>query len=223
MTILAKEVEIIPIQENLAGELGKEIYYECAFCGKRMAVPTFSGNLCDKLSGENYYCGFCLRHGFNTRNNKNVLLLTFRNVFNHYYQERYVNPIVVTKKMYLAEIKEYVTAHIQTGLLNPVFYYDPSSFLWFVDFSRVGRGNKKLKVNDVLKTVVNILACFNLKNNITSFSICTFYEKYETAIRKFYATRYRPADKRILSPSVITTNQHDYGPFSPELFTPNIY
>ena len=223
MTIQAKQVEIVPIEENLDGELGKEVYYECNFCSKRTALPAFTRGLCEKLS-EDYYCNFCLRHHFHTRNNKNILLLTFRNVFDHYYQEFYFNPIPVTKRMYLTEIQEYIKSHTAAGLLNPVFSYDPETFLWFIDFSRVGRGNKKLKLNDVLKTIINILACFNLKSNLPSCSIHGFYEKYWSAIEKFYTARYRPSDKRILSPSLITTVRHgDLKPFSDALLLPNIH
>jgi hypothetical protein len=223
MTILAREIEIIPVKENFKGSLDKEAYCGCSFCGKRVSIATFSGNLCNKLSGRDYYCGFCLRHNFYTKNNKNVLILTFRNILNHFYQEFYANPLTTSKKMYLSEIKEYTNAHVQAGLLNPTFSYDPSTLLWFIDFSRVGRGNKKIRLNDVLKTVLNILACFNLKTNITSFSVCYFYEKYETAIQKFYANRYRSPDRAILSPSIFSSvAQQEYKPFTPELLAVEI-
>ena len=85
--------------------------------------------------------------------------------------------------------------------MNPVFDYDPDTYLWFVDFNRVGNSKRRLPLEDVLKTVVDILACFNLSENVPGLSMSTFYGKYKEAITNFYERRYRPTDKRMLIPT----------------------
>ena len=72
---------------------------------------------------------------------------------------------------------------------------------WFVDFSKIGKGNKKIKISDVLKTVVNILTCFNLKENLGDKAEDIF-EKYKDAIEKFYTARWRPTGKPALIPTL---------------------
>jgi len=224
MAVQARQIEITPIEENLEGELAKEIYYECGFCGKRVAIHQFARTLCERLSTNVYYCNFCLRHGFHTKNNKNVLILTFRSVIGHYYKEFYIRPIQPAKRMYISEIDEYVNAHVQAGLLNPAFYYNPDAYLWFVDFSKVGKGNKKITLHDVLKTIINIIACFNLKSNLYNVSMSSFYEKYKDAIEKFYTSRYRPAGRMILIPSlnVYTSDANEMKSFTSDLLIHNI-
>jgi hypothetical protein len=222
MPVQAKQVEIIPVEENLNGDLSKEIYYECDFCNKRIPLHPFVRNFCEKLSGDNYYCNFCLRHGFHTKNNRNVLIFTFRTIIGHYYQELYVNPIPSSKKMYFKEIQAYIDSHVKAGLLNPTLAYDSETYLWYADFSRIGKGNKKLKLNDMLKTVINILACFNLKSNIPSISVHTLYDKYKDAMYKFYTARYRPADRIILAPTLFSVpSKPDLRLFTSDLLLPN--
>lgn len=204
MAIITKQMEIIPVKENLDGELDQEIYYECNFCNKRTALHPFSRHMCEVVSGSKYYCDFCLRHGFHTKNNRNILILTFKSIFSHFYKELHLDPTIASHKIYLAEIRDYIQSHMRTGLLNPVFSYDQETFFWFVDFSKVGKGSKKLKLNDVLKTIINILACFNLKTNVPAFSTHLLYAKYKDAIERFHASRYRPSGKRILAPSLNT-------------------
>ena len=104
--------------------------------------------------------------------------------------------------MYYAEIMEYVNTHAQVGLQNPVFYYDPETFIWFVDFSRVGRGKGKIRYEDVLKTLSNILVCFNLPLHMSNVRMAEVYEKYREAIDRFYSQRSRPFGKKLLVPTL---------------------
>lgn len=217
MSIQAKQVEITPVEENLDGELAKEIYCECGFCSKRMALHSFSRHLCESLSDSQYYCSFCLRHNFYTKNNRNVLLTTFRTIISYYHRELYLNPLTADKKMYLTEIKSYIDSHVKVGLLNPAFSYDPETYTWFIDFSRVGKGNKKLKLSDILKTIINILACFNIKVHIPHTSTYTMYDKYKEAIEKFYASRYRPAGRPVLAPTISVYKGEEYRDFTSDM------
>lgn len=103
--------------------------------------------------------------------------------------------------MWLSEISDYIKAHEQAGLQNPVFHYDPETYLWFVDFSKVGNGRKKIEIEDVLKTVMNILTCFNLYEYANG-GMHSFYNKYRDAIVKFHEQRYRPEDRPFLIPTL---------------------
>jgi hypothetical protein len=188
-------VELCPVKHDLGGELAKKIYYECAFCGKKEALYADSRHLYEKLSGDEFYCCFCLRHGFNTKNNKNVLILSFRSILGYYYNAFYLHPVTPDKRMYLCEIQDYADSHAEVGLKNPVFYYDPTTYLWFIDFSRIGKDKKKVKLEEVFKTISNMLACFNLRHYFYNIKISSFYFKLEESIEKFYHSRYRPDNR----------------------------
>jgi hypothetical protein len=151
-----------------------------------------------KLSGpDRHYCEFCLRHGYNTRNSKHILPLSFRSIIGHFFYQ----PPSPHRRLYVSEIQDFIDSHVQAGLLNPVFNYDPETCLWFVDFSRVGKSKKKLPLSSVLHTVIDILTCFNLSEMAPS-SEAVLYSKYKDAITNFYERRHRPPDRRMLIPSV---------------------
>ena len=203
------DVKLVPVENKATnGDLAEKVYYECMFCSKRVGLYAQQRSLCEKLSGPDFYCMFCLRNGFYTKNNRNVLILSFRAIIGYYYKSFYLGP---QRKMYFSEIEDYIKAHVKVGLENPVFYYDPDTMLWFIDFSKVGRGNKKIKMADVLKTISNILAAFNLeRNQIQSKSL---YEKYKESIDKFYKARWRPEGKKTLVPTL----QGCEGYYSPKI------
>jgi len=193
------DVKLIPVAENPKnGELSDKIYYECMFCGKRVGLYPNQRRLCETLSGHNFYCIFCLRNNFNTNNNRNILILSFRAIVGYYYYTFYLN----SRKMYYSQIEDYINIHIKTGLENPVFYYDNETMLWFIDFSKVGRGNKKIKICEIFKTITNIITCFNLDTNLGNNKSCVLYDKYKEAIEKFYTSRWRPDGKRMLLPTL---------------------
>jgi hypothetical protein len=197
------DIKIEPIHEKLNGALAHEVYYECTFCQKTM-FPLVEDLkvMYANLSGSRYHCPFCIRHGFNTRNSKHVLILSFRAIIGYYYHYHYDTP-TFEPKLYYSEIKEIVDFHVETGLTNPVFYYDPETYLWFVDFGKVGHGRKKISVNDTLKTISNILLCFNLNKHLVSPKIHVLYNKYAEAMRKWYENRTRPEGKRMLIPTLL--------------------
>jgi len=192
------DVKLNIIKENLNGELSEIIHYECSFCLKTTKLHTSQRKLCEKLSGESFFCNHCIRNGFNNKNNRNVLILSFRSIIGFYHQILYLG----NKKLYFSQINDFVESHIETGLINPAFEYDHDSFLWFVDFSKVGRGRKKISVKEILKTTANILTCFNLNLLIDNFDSSKLYSKYEEAIVKFYQQRYRPENRKLLIPTL---------------------
>ena len=193
------DVNLVPVEKKPEnGELADKIYYECMFCGKRVGLYPEQRYICEKLSGEDFYCVFCLRNNFYTKNNRNILVLSFRAIVGYYYYNFYIN----NRKMYFSQIEDYISMHVKAGLKNPIFYYDPETMLWFIDFSKVGRGSKKLKTGEVLKTIVSILACFNLDDNMSNNKSPVLFERYKEAIEKFYTSRWRPEGKRILIPTL---------------------
>jgi hypothetical protein len=195
------EITLQPIKESLNGELSKDFYYECAFCQKTVKPAGGFHSVCEILTGDYFHCPFCIRHDYHTKNNKHILILSFRAIIGYYYYNFYLASYET--KMWLSEIKEMIESHIQTGLLNPLFTYDPETFMWFIDFSKVGKGKKKISVEEILKTISNILVCFNLCKTESNFKPHTFYQKYEDAIRKWYTSRTRPEGKRFLIPTFL--------------------
>jgi hypothetical protein len=195
------DVTLEPIKESLNGELSKDFYYECAFCQKTVKPVSGFHTIYETLTGDYFHCPFCIRHGYHTRNNKHILIMSFRAVIGYYYYAHYLSSY--DTKIWLTEIKEIIESHIQTGLLNPLFTYDPESLLWFVDFSKVGRGKKKIPISDILKTISNILVCFNLCKYEPNCKPQALYQKYEEAILKWYQNRTRPEGKRFLIPTLI--------------------
>jgi hypothetical protein len=199
-TINAQDVKLEQRQEDLKGELSDRIHQQCCFCEKTLGLYPPQRRLCERLSGDSFYCVFCLRHGFNTKANRHVLVMSFRAIAGYYYYEKY--QYANHRQLWVSEIEDYLDAHEAVGLQNPVFSYDPESMLWFVDFNKVGRGRRKIRIHDVLKTVVNILACFNLPEHVTTLKMPKLYQKYSEAIEKFYTQRYRPDDRRLLIPTL---------------------
>jgi hypothetical protein len=195
------QVKLTPLPV-LTDELSEQVYRKCFFCEKDCLVIPMTKHYSEKLAGpDRYFCSFCLRKFFHTKISRNILVLSFRSIIGHFYYQNYLHA-AAGRRMYLADIDDYIHSHVDVGLMNPVFDYDPDTFLWFVDFSRVGNSKKKLPLDDVLKTVVDILACFNLTENVPGVSSATFYAKYKEAITNFYERRYRPPDKRMLIPTL---------------------
>jgi hypothetical protein len=194
-------VEILPLKKKAKGELSDKIYYECAFCGKKQPLEGMVRNICERLSGDEFYCNFCLRNHFHTRNNRNVFVCSFRAIIGYYYYNFFLYPFLPNDKIYLSELQDYVTNHVETGLQNPVFYYDPSTYLWFIDFSRVGKGPKKVRLDEVLHTVSNVLACFNLTQHVPKLNVPMFYGKFGQSLEKFHSSRFRPDDSFLCIPT----------------------
>lgn len=184
----------ITIDKNLAS---KTVSY-CNFCEKPVELNAEQAKIHEKLSGRGFYCSSCIRHNWHTRLNKNVLPLSFRSIIAYYYYRYYriANP----SKKWLSEIQDIVDKHTDIGLSNPVFSYDLDNFMWFIDFNKVGRGTRKIPVEEVFKTTNKILDVFEI-DKLGVFKKDKFYEKYKTSIKKFYELRQRPAGKRLLIPT----------------------
>jgi len=194
--------------DTLEIEAGKA-WCKCNFCGKETEVNASVRRFTDKLSGpDRFYCCFCLRHRLNQRDARHTLALTFRGIIGYYYHAFYANSKQV--HMTISEMWDYVNLHVQAGSQNPLFIYDPDTFLWFVDFTRVGKSRRKLPIEDILATISEVLLSFNLLDNVKDIKPHKLYLKYEEAVLKFYHQRTRPSGARILSPTLFKTGASDY-------------
>jgi hypothetical protein len=196
-------VKLTPLTPAPDGELCDRVFRKCFFCDKDCLVQSITRRYSDRLGGPGrHFCPFCLRKGMHTKNRHNILVLSFRSIIGHFYYQNYLLTNA-GRKMFLADIDDYIESHIKVGMLNPVFDYDPETFLWFVDFARVGQSKRRLPVEEVNHTVMDILACFNLSENVPGLKLAEFFDKYKTAIQNFYERRYRPDDKRMLIPTLV--------------------
>jgi len=200
MTATTQNVTLTPIKEELDGELSTDIQIDCAFCEKTVRQQNDFRKMAEKLSGDEFFCAFCLRNGLNTKRRHNILAMSFRAIIGFYYYGHYCS--ATGKKISWSEIKTYIESHVESGLQNPVFFYDPDTYFWYIDFAKVGKGTKKIGIDDVMKTVSNILASFNLNHHLKALDVNDFYAKYDDAIRKYYENRTRPDDKKMLIPSL---------------------
>jgi hypothetical protein len=183
---------------------------KCNFCDKEVAVNPANIRYADRLSGpDKFFCNFCLRNRLNQKDSRHTLLLSFRGIIGYYYYSFYhfTKPL-----MYITEIMDYIELHRQAGMQNPLFLYDHDSFMWFIDFTRVGQGRNKLPVEEILKTVTEILLTFSLQECVKDIRPYKLYAKYEEAIFKFYHQRSRPANMRVLSPTLKMTGAGEYAP-----------
>jgi hypothetical protein len=169
-----------------------EISYQCAFCEKITTLDPPHRAMCKRLSDDLFYCPFCLRHGFHHKSNRDVLILTWRGIFGYLYYSKYA---IRGGNLSLSEIGDVIRNHAIVGLKNPVFSYDPESYLWFIDFGRVGIGRKKLDLQDILTTTEEICSVFPVDST-------KVYLRFDPAIRKFFSHRYRPDDTKILCPTL---------------------
>lgn len=194
------EVQLKPIILPESGELSDNIIRKCNFCGKNCNYNQDQIKILQKLTEDNeFFCNFCIRNRFNTKLNKDVLIFSFRNIIEYFYSQKYLNGI--DDRMYLSEIDDAIKLHQQVGLLNPIFFYDPESFLWFVNFAKVGDGKKQISLDSVFETVFGIFSAFDIKDKINGLDATDYLAKYEDAMSAFAQKRFRPKDRQILSPT----------------------
>lgn len=80
--------------------------------------------------------------------------------------------------------------------------YDQETYLWFIDFSRVGTGKKEIPIIEVHRTIVDILTCFNLEHFLGPDAPIEMFTKYQDAIDLFYEKRFRPKRRKLLIPTL---------------------
>lgn len=195
--VAISKIILNPLPKTPSGELCEKIYCKCNFCEKTCEVFPDQFSPINKLSGEgNFYCAFCLRHNFHTKNSKNILILSFRGIIAQFYYQNYITQ----QMMYISQIEDFIESHQKAGLVNPCFSYDPETMLWFIDFSKIGNTKKKIPIEEIYKTVLSILVSFNLFE--FSANMSGMYKKYKDAIELFYTKRQRPENKKMLIPTL---------------------
>jgi hypothetical protein len=102
--------------------------------------------------------------------------------------------------MWVSEIKDLVQNHKEIGLKNPVFCYDEESMCWFINFAKVGETKRRINIEEVYKTVISVIDCLALDKILSKIEEDLIRQKYLDAIDLFNKKRYRPKNKRILSP-----------------------
>lgn len=212
--ISISQVRFKHISSGQNGELCEKSLRKCNFCEKSCEIG--SNLVVEKLSAPgNFYCPFCLRHDLHTGKSKDILILSFRSIIGYFYFQNYIQ-VTSGRKIWLSEIEDFIQSHVKAGETNPLFLYDPETMLWFVNFGKVGDSKRKVPIEEVLKTIVNILTCFNLSQTVPGLSLVSFYEKYKEAIDAFYRKRYRPEKRKMLIPTFKELGVHESKMFNNE-------
>jgi len=201
---IKQNIRLIPIdpEDKHSGALAKNVHCKCEFCNKTSLFDSFSIEICERMSGNSFYCPFCLRNGYDKKNNKHILILSFKAIYAHWFYKLHKG----RNEIWLSEIKDQLKKHEAVGLMNPAFNYDPETFLWFIDFSKVGKG-KRVKLSEVLFTVDSMMPCFGLEKHVSLNSIKLLRDKYRDAIEKFHSKRYRPKNRPQLIPTLSLAGQ----------------
>ena len=172
------ETELRELQRLVEGE------------GERLAGP---GRL---------YCPFCLRHEYYKRKiSKHVMVFSLRGIIGYYWHA--FNVVPRTSTMYGHELSELLDHHVRLGQLNPLFKYDPETFCWFIDFSRVGRSKRRLSITDIMATVTQMVMAFDMYSILRDAKPHLYWKKLNEGIRRFYKLRQRPPRSRVFAPTLL--------------------
>jgi hypothetical protein len=121
--------------------------------------------------------------------------MSYRGIIGYYYHFAYIKGDV-----WLSEISRIVENHVRVGLQNPVFIYDPETYIWFLDFNRIGSTEKKVPFDKVLETAENILKCFCLEEWVDTDN--DLWYRFQESMSAFYEKRFRPKGKPLLVPTL---------------------
>lgn len=192
-------VDIIPIESEELDD-GAQVFYRCAFCNKVCLATEKQRSYCSKLTASSkFYCNFCLKNDFYT-NSSNIFIMSFRSLIGYYYYCFFAIPR--QSPMQLGDIEDLIFLHFNIGEKNPLWKYDSETFCWFIDFRKIGKSKHKMSLESTLETVVEVLAGFQMFENIRNVSPHKLYKKYKDSITSFYHDRTRPAGN-ILVPTLL--------------------
>jgi hypothetical protein len=127
-----------------------------------------------------------------------VLILSYRGIIGYYYRMLY---LAKPHKLWFNQLENLIEKHQKIGLQNPVFSYDPSTFLWFIDFNKVGSDKRKAPFDDVQKNVKLMFDVFEIATHVQSNVYEVMYDRFDRALVSFYEKRKRPKDRRMLIPT----------------------
>lgn len=204
------DIEVEKIESGESNELSNTLHRVCTFCDKVVRVSNRNFKTCQNLSGNKFYCPFCLRNNFHHRSSRDVLIMSYRGIIGYYYYRFYdISP----RKLWMSEIEANINKHSYIGLQNPVLSYDPSTYLWFINFGLVGNTKSKAPFDEVLYVIKAMYDVFNIKNNFSQYVADFVWDKFSKALTLFYQKRKRPKDRRILIPTFINCVYQEKQPF----------
>lgn len=190
-------VKIVKIKEDFGSNLSGRYYNTCTFCGKLVEVSDINFKSYENLSPKNFHCSHCLRHDYHI-NSKNVLVVSYRGIIGFYYYKFYASS---NRKLFISQIQDLIEAHVEVGLSNPVFTYDPDTFLWFVDFSKIGNQSNKAPYSEVCETFKSIFNQFDVQIYCSVYQSNQIWSKFYKAIDSYHKTKKRPKDRKMLIPT----------------------
>lgn len=194
------EVEVDLIETN---QLSEFVSKNCFFCHKLVKSDCESFKTIHNMTGNRFFCPFCIRNNFHHRSNRNILAMSYRGIFGFYYYRMYLNNKKNHRKLWWSEINSMIENHIKIGISNPVFIYDPETFMWFIDFNKVGSKKRKLPYHSVKKTAKQILESFRMEETTKYHQIeKRVWQKFEKSLDIYHAKRQRPKDRRFLIPTL---------------------
>lgn len=202
-----KEVKITKLKKCESNQLSNTFFKNCNFCNKLVEIYPNNFKSCLKISGNKFYCPFCLRNNFNYKSNKNVLIYSFRAIIGYYYYKFYA---VEDRSLWLGQIKSIIEDHSYIGLDNPVLSYDPETYLWFADFNKIGDHKKKAPIKEVKSTICSSFDVFEIERHVSQIDKNIFWNKFNKAFDLFYQKRQRPKDRKMLIPTLDHPNQIHY-------------
>lgn len=194
----------VSIDDDGIADIGDntEYYKVCRFCGKDAKINARADKLIHNIvKDDGFHCGFCIRHDLHTRRGKDTLVLSMRGIIAHLYYNCYWTK---ENTLFVSQIQDMIDAHALCGQINPVFLYDPDTYLWFVDFRKIGDDSKRrISLDEVINTTHDMLSCFNLYQYLKDFKGHKLVEKFDEALIDFFKKRYRPQGKPHLIPTLI--------------------
>ncbi len=208
MPLQKYQVEVCPVESD---KLSEYVAKNCFFCHKLVKASPEAFQSMQKLTGTKFYCSFCIRHNFHYRTNCNILLMSYRGIIGYYYLKNYLDKHYNLKRLWWSDIDLFIKQHAEIGMTNPVFTYDPDTFMWFVDFNRIGVAGKKMPYELVEQTTKKMLEAFKVKVVMNPYVETQMLSKYTEAMKLFYEKRQRPPEKRMLIPTLSQQGQTDEG------------
>jgi hypothetical protein len=193
------DIQLEKIYSAKNQELADNIHTACNFCDNIININSLDIKQCLNLGHGKMYCTFCLKHQFYQKDSHNILILTFKEIIDCFYNNFYN---VTNRTMWLSDIEPLVEEHIKIGLQHPLFFYNSQNKLWHIDFRRIGETKHKLPIRTVSETIQLILESFNLRKYFPSINEKELLSRYDKAIKLFYRNRKRPIKKKILAPTL---------------------
>lgn len=153
-------VEFFPVKQKMIGEISDTFLKSCLFCDKEVVlndenVKKYPQDFYDNF----FYCKFCYRNNYHLNDNP-IFIFSFKSVIYHWYENFYIKNNY--KSIWLSQLNEMICLHKEMGLCNPCFNYDEENFYWFVDINKIGNDHNKVSLDEIKKTIIEMLICFNL-------------------------------------------------------------